>query len=110
MADLFDALASEAEKEIGMAAAAESRRRLLEFARGIAVKVAMSRADRCVTADDVQAALVQHGVGVRSLGNAAGSLFVGKCWQWTGEFVKSARVHAHRNLLRRWKYVGGSES
>lgn len=106
--ELFDAAASEAGKEAGMARAADGRRDLLEYARRTAVGIALSRPDRTCTADDVQRLLHEQGVGVHALGNAAGSLFRGG-WEWTGRWVKSERKHAHANLLRVWKYVGGGE-
>lgn len=102
----FDAAASEAGKAGGMSLAADNRRELLGHARAVAVRIALSRPDRCVSADDVQRALHEQGVSVFALGNAAGSLFAGKAWEWTGRFIKSERVHAHRNLIRVWKYVG----
>ena len=37
------------------------------------------------------------------IGNAAGHLFQGGNWECVG-MVKSARPHAHRNLLRQWKW------
>jgi hypothetical protein len=47
--------------------------------------------------------LVEKGVSVFALGNAAGSLFKGKQWQWTGRYRKSERVHAHSNPLKVWR-------
>jgi hypothetical protein len=106
--DLWDAGAGEAAREAGMALAANRRRDLLHYARQLAVWIAWRRPDREVTADDVQRELSRQGVSVRALGNAAGSLFAGRCWRWTGKFVKSERAHAHRNLLRVWRYIGGN--
>jgi hypothetical protein len=103
---LFDADASEAGKVAGMGRAAESRASLLDLARPIAVYIALSRPTREVTADDVQRGLVELGYSPHALGNAAGSLFKGKEWEWTGKFIKSERVHSHSNLLRVWRYVG----
>lgn len=104
--DPFDAAASEAGKDAGMSLAANNRRELLEHARRVAVRIALSRPDRCVSADDVQRALHESGVSVFALGNAAGSLFAGKAWEWTGRWLKSERKHAHSNPLRVWRYVG----
>jgi hypothetical protein len=58
------------------------------------------------TADDVQRVLIEQGISPHALGNAAGSLFRGGDWEWTGRRVKSARVHAHANELKVWRYVG----
>jgi hypothetical protein len=103
VADLFDSIdAGEQAKEAGIAAASANKASLLRFAQDLAIKVALARPDRCVTADDIQAALVAAGISEHALGNAAGSLFRAKGWVWTGRLVKSCRVHAHRNLLRVW--------
>ena len=98
---LFDHAAACEARDAGMAQAAEGKRSLLRFARGLAVELAERQGE--VTADDVQRALAAHGVSVRALGNAAGSLFVGAEWEWTGKFRKSERVHSHQNLLRVWR-------
>lgn len=103
--NLFDAAASDAAKRAGMLQAAERKEALLAFARRLAVEIALSRPSREVTADDVQAALVSRGISERALGNAAGSLFAGDAWRWTGRWEMSRRVHAHRNPLRVWRYV-----
>ncbi len=102
MTDLFDAAASEAGKVDGMASAAESRVDILDVARKLARGIALTRPDRTCTADDVARALVAEGFSVYALGNAAGSLFKGDEWTWSGRFVQSERRHAHRNLLRVW--------
>lgn len=101
---LWDPVAGEAAKEEGKARAAEGHATLLDVARELARRHGQMYGT--CTADDVQRALDARGVSVRALGNAAGSLFRGSEWEWTGEFVKSDRVHAHRNLLRVWRYVG----
>lgn len=103
---LFDAVAAERGKETGMSEAAASRSELLAIAQQLAIDIAKTREDRCCDADDVQAGMVQRGFSVFALGNAAGSIFKGKCWEWTGVFVKSERAHSHSNLLRKWRYVG----
>lgn len=104
--DLFDFAASEAAKQQGMDLAAGNRKELLAFARRLAVEIALSRPSREVNADDVQRALHERGCSIHALGNAAGSLFAGKAWEWTGRYVKSERVHAHSNNLKCWRYVG----
>jgi hypothetical protein len=102
---IFDAIASAEAKEAGMLQAADNKAGLLTFARTLAVEVAKARPDRCISADDVQAALVARGVSDHALGNAAGSLFRGEGWTFTGRYVQSARVGAHRNLLRVWRWT-----
>lgn len=103
MTSLFDAVESDRRREQGMQLAADHRRELLVIARTIAVEIAGAREDRTCTADDVARELERR--GLEQLGNAAGSLFTGKGWRWTGEFVKSERKNAHRNLLRKWLLV-----
>lgn len=100
---LFDAAASAQAKEAGMLQAATNKASLLEHARGRARAIARSRANREVTADDVARALEADGISVFALGNAAGSLFRGAEWEWTGRWQPSERVHAHRNPLRVWR-------
>jgi len=105
----FDAKQSEENKEIGIerAANAKANRELLAKAKQIAVDVAR-REDREITADDVVAEMVRQGYGLRCLGNSAGALFRDKnVWEWTGEFRKSSRVHAHANPLRVWRLKTG---
>ena len=67
----------------------------LEEARAVARAFAMRNG--VVNADDVQA---ETGI---SLGPAAGSLFRGTEWQFTGQWVPSARVTNHGRMLRVWR-------
>jgi hypothetical protein len=102
---LFDAAASSAAKEEGMNLAANSRKEILRKTRAALVGIALNRDDRCVTADDAQRWLEDNGYGVGALGNAAGSLFRGDDWEFTGRWIKSARVISHANDLRVWRLV-----
>lgn len=102
---LFDAAEGERRKEAGRQQAADNKPSLLELARRLATDVARSRSDRRVSMDDVQEALVAHGISERALGNAAGSVFRGNQWEWTGERVKSRRPHAHANEIKVWRLV-----
>lgn len=101
-----DGLAEQA-KLAGMDEAAANKVSLLTFARGIAVGIAIA-SRRPVTADDVQAALVACGIDERALGNAAGSLFRGPLWRFTGQRVRSVREHSHANEIKCWAFVGAS--
>jgi hypothetical protein len=85
----------------GMAKAAASKESQLGYARELAFDLASARPNRCITADEVAAAIEAE--GRQPLGNAMGSLFMDGNWEWTGELVKSVRPHAHQNLLRVWK-------
>lgn len=97
---LFDAVAGQIARVAGMAQAAENKKSLLAHARKIAVRLARTRP---ITADDVQRELQAQGISVHALGNASGSIFRGKEWEWTGRYIKSSRVHAHANELKEWR-------
>jgi hypothetical protein len=103
-ATVFDAIAAREAAEAGMDLAATNNRPLLIIARQLAVEI--GRRKGRVTADDVQAALIDRGYPESSLGNAAGSVFRGGQWRWNGETVKSTRVASHGRLIRVWEYVG----
>ena len=97
-------LTSEQAKESGMAKAAKNKASLLAYARQLATDHPLARVG--ITMDEVVAALVEEGKSAHCLGNAAGALFKGDCWEFTGERRKSKRVHAHANELKVWKYIG----
>ena len=101
--DLFDGEESESRKKKGMAVGAANNYADLETGRMLARRHPDARTG--ITADDVGRALKARGI-TQSLGPAAGSLFAGKDWQWTGEFLKSKRITNHSRLLRVWRYVG----
>lgn len=97
--ELFDKELSQMRKQNGMEQAARNSENL-DLARQIARKIATQNGS--VTADDVGIELsISH--GINSLGPAAGSIFRGKEWRFTGEFVKSTRVTNHSRLLRVWR-------
>jgi hypothetical protein len=102
--NIFDHAASVAAKDRGIQQAADHKKSLLEFARKEAVELARAMGE--ITADDVQRRLVEKGISVRALGSAAGALFRGGQWQWTGRFKKSERAHSHSNLIRIWVWKG----
>ena len=97
----FDADRAEQHKVSGMAAAANKRETALALAKTLAVEIAIEKGT--CTADDVQAALIAKGYDSSDLGAAAGSLFKGKRWEWTGEWVPSQRVSNHKRMLRVWR-------
>lgn len=100
---LFDAIAAREARDRGMATAAEGKKSLLNFVRKGSIEIAKTRVDRTVTTDDGARFLVENGISVHALDSATGSLFKIPEFEWTGELVKSVRVHAHQNLLRRWR-------
>jgi hypothetical protein len=102
---LFDLSEGERAKKEGMEFAEAAQEGALRHAREIARRIAQSRPDRCCTADDVGRALRAQGLP-DCLGPAAGSLFRGNEWKFTGRFVKSARIKNHARLLRVWQLLG----
>jgi hypothetical protein len=97
--DLFDAAESRRRKERGMAFAADAVPTLLDRARFFAAGLAVLQGE--VTADDVSEWL--EAKGLPDLGPAAGSLFRGKEWEFTGRFIQSTRKTNHARLLRIWR-------
>lgn len=96
----FDAAEAERLKTAGMSMAEASRAWTdLEHARKTAEYIAI--VSGTVTADDVADVLAAE--GYPSLGNAAGSLFKGKQWEFTGEWRKSKRVSSHSRFVRVWR-------
>lgn len=98
----FNLSDGEALKAEGMAVAAANRIARLELARMIARY--LGRRQCRVSADDVQRLMINCGLG--PLGNAAGSLFRGGEWEFTGEWTKSERVSNHARCNRIWRYLG----
>jgi hypothetical protein len=70
------------------------------MARDIARQLARRIPDG-ITADDVQQALAI--LGYELLGNAAGGIFRGREWVFTGRWRKSARVTNHGHQNRVWR-------
>ena len=97
--DLFDAAESRRRKAHGMAVAEDAADTLLNHARGLARKRALVWGE--VHADHVSQWLEDE--GLPDLGPAAGSLFRGKEWEFTGRFIQSTRKTNHARLLRIWR-------
>jgi hypothetical protein len=97
--DLFDAAESRRRKAHGMAIAADAVPTMLDRARFFAAGLAVLQGE--VTADDVSEWL--EAKGLPDLGPAAGSLFRGKEWEFTGRFIQSTRKTNHARLLRIWR-------
>jgi hypothetical protein len=104
----FDPVLAEKWKREKMAAAASSpaHQELLSLLRPALRAIAAGRSDRCVTADDAQAWLGEHGYEPGALGNAAGSIFRGGEWKLVG-YRMSARVSRHRNRVGIWRLTDG---
>lgn len=103
-ATIFDAIAAREVAEAGINLAARNANAVLVIAQRIAVDI--GRRKRFVTADDVQAVLIEKGYLPEDLGNAAGSMFRGGSFKWHGQTVQSKRVASHGRLIRVWEYVG----
>lgn len=101
---LFDRQESQRHAVEGVTLAVENNAVRVVKAREIAKEV-WKRLRRPISADDVVMEMVKRKINA-NIGNAMGGLFRTTDWRWTGEFVKSARVRSHANLLRTWVYVG----
>jgi len=97
--ELFDLELGKQFKEEGMDLAATNDADLLNVGRAIALDIAAKRGE--VTADDVQEELLRR-TG-RNLRNAAGSLFRGGDFFFTGEFRQSRRTANHAHCYRVWR-------
>jgi len=104
--DLFDKWSSERAKTVGKTIAAEAQPTNLELAQDIAREMGLLGE---VNADDVGRVLLQRH-SIKSLGGAAGSIFSGDDWKWTGKFVKSTRTKNHSRLLMVWRLKSFSSS
>lgn len=98
--DMFDLAKAERLKTAGMKTASENRKDELDYAKQVAVRIAQTQGT--VTADDVQRVLLDEGI---QLGNAAGSLFRGNQWLFTGEWRKSERTTNHARQNRVWALI-----
>ena len=97
--DLFNLPEALRRKDEGMKQAAARDMTLLDYARRLARIVAETYGT--VTADDVQLRLDEYGCG--PLGNAAGSLFRGAEWEFTGDWRTSDRISNHARMNRVWR-------
>lgn len=90
------------DKEKGMELAAEADASIepLELARGIALRLATMYGE--TNADQVgQLLWTEH--QIKSLGPAAGSIFKGPEWEFTGKRVLSTRVSNHAREIKVWR-------
>ena len=90
-------------KEEGIESASEARKELLSRVKREAVVLAQTRGE--ISADDV-AIHCKHTLGIdlsERIGNAAGSIFRGGDWEWTGKVRLSVRASRRRNMVRVWR-------
>ncbi len=90
-------------RDAGRALVASNRSYLLSYARMLAITIGKQRPDRCVTADDVYRQLALLGHDMALLGNAAGSLFRGDRWEFTGQRKQSVRISNHARWIMVWR-------
>lgn len=103
----FNAEKGDERKERGMAWAAANRASALEVARSVARELAMRSPTWETNADEVQRVLAErYGWTAGVLGAAAGSIFRGSDWQFTGNRVRSEQVRNHARELKVWRYLG----
>jgi hypothetical protein len=98
-AQLFDFDEGQRLKAEGMTQAAEQVPTLLEKARQIAVQLCQEQG--FITIDDVHAALSESEREI--LGNAAGSIFRGSHWAFSGDWQPSTRTTNHGRYVRVWR-------
>jgi len=96
-----------ANKKFGMESAATNQAQLLLVARDSAVWVAnnLNPETKTATSDDVAYRMQYLGYHYGDLGNAAGSIFKGKQWRFTGDRIQSRRPAAHAREIKVWRLV-----
>jgi len=99
--DMFDAAEANYQKEKGMKLAKDNRPYSLDVARRIALEIAPDYPEG-LTSDDIGLELAKRGY-MANPGPAAGSMFKGGGWYFTGERRKSARVTNHSRELKVWR-------
>ncbi len=100
---IFNLEEGERLKERGINLAQLKRRDLVEIAREIAVRLALSRLSLEVTCDDVRAEMMRQGYDPALLGMAWGSVFRDRLsWRHMG-YTKTQRVSSHARPIGRWR-------
>ena len=86
-----------------MSRAASKRNPLLAKVQCVAVEVARRKGS--ITMDDVTFEMLMREPYYRpeDLGNAAGSVFKGKQWQFCDVYLASVRPESHGRMLRVWR-------
>lgn len=101
--DTFDLRLAEAMKAAGLERAETARQDVLALGKQLCREAALKRPDRTATADDAARGFVRYGLDANALGNAAGSLFRGGDWEFTGRWQSSRRVSNHGHQNRVWR-------
>jgi len=107
MQAIFDFDESQEAKTIGMdrAAASSEAVNILSLGREIARRLAKQNGE---TNADAVGEVLERDHGINTLGPAAGSLFRGSCWEFTGRRMVSSRVSNHGRELKIWRLKEGS--
>ena len=98
---IFDYELGKQLKRQGMSVAEAANLSDLELARTIARTIAKNGDGTC-DADQVGRVLKRH-YGIDTLGPAAGSLFKGEDWEFTGDRRRSARAKNHAREIKVWR-------
>ena len=101
---LFDLAVGRCAKQQGMDLAALHRADVLAIAKLFAIELGMLYGE--VHMDMVMRRLVAKGIHPSELGNAAGSIFRGQHWEFTGKWYRSRRVTNHARCFRIWRFKG----
>lgn len=105
--NLFDYARATEKKAEGMVLAAAAQPDLLNIARRIAAEIANRKPNHECNADEVGLELARRGYQ-SNLGPAAGSIFKGQEWEFTGRRIRSERVKNHARELKVWRYVSAA--
>jgi len=106
MFDPFNLALAEALKTMGIESAEDAKQDTLKLGRIFVLQAANRRMNKTATADDAARGFSALGMPANSLGNAAGALFRGKAWSFTGQWKKSKRISNHAHSNRVWKLTG----
>ena len=98
---LFDRAESHNRKSEGMTAAAQARTLLLEQARNVATSLAAANGETHM--DEVFKRMQELGFHPELLGNASGSVFLAREFEFTGKYFKSERVSSHARDIKVWR-------
>ena len=101
--DIFDLISARKLRDEGLEIACQNKTDAVKYAQALAESIARSRQDGTCTIDDVQAVLIPEGI---ILGMAAGSVFRGGSWFWTGEMRQSKRTTNHARPVKVWALKG----
>ena len=102
MSDLFDYVESQKRKADGMAMAANNHMTNLEIGKDVARQLGRKNGE--AHADQV-GKILKIEYDIKSLAPAAGSLFKGDEWQFTGRRHMSTRKTNHGRELKIWRYL-----